>query len=96
MEAIINAVREIVSEAENMKNAYFWNSPSSAASRRWYEKQHSHGLVEWDEGGHHYTAEYSVSCSCANVYANGNYTKDGRKTNLTAIRNSLKRMTENG
>lgn len=88
----INAVKAIVMEAEAMRGAYFFRSPSSAGSRRSYEKYHSHGRVEWVEAGHEYTAEFVVSCSCANVYAYGIYTRDGNKTTLTAIRNSLKRM----
>ena len=88
----IKAVEAIVEEAASMKNAYFWTPDSCASGRRWYEKQHSHDIVEWDEGGHHYSAEYTVSCSCKNIYASGYYEKDGSKTTLTAIKNSLKRM----
>lgn len=89
---IINAVKAIVTEAETMRNAYFFRSPGSAGARRSYEKYHSHDRVEWVEAGHVYTAEFRVSCSCANVYAYGVYTRDGSKTTLTAIKNSLKRM----
>lgn len=88
----INAVKAIVMEADHMRGAYFFRSPSSAGSRRSYEKYHSHSEVRWVEAGHEYTAEFCVSCSCANVYANGIYTRDGNKTTLTAIKNSLKRM----
>lgn len=94
MNETIRKIEAIVEEAVTMKNAYFWKSPNNASGRRSYEKQHSHSMVEWDENGHHYTAEYSVSCSCNNIYANGKYTKDGKKTTLTAIKNSLKRMKE--
>ena len=88
----INAVRAIVKEAEAMRGAYFFRSPGSAGSRRSYERYHSHEEVRWVEAGHEYTAEYVVSCSCANVYAKGVYTRDGSPTTLTAIKNSLKRM----
>ena len=89
---IIDQIRAIVDEAAVMKNAYFFTSPSSASSRRSYERYHSHPLAEWVEGGHTYTAEFIVLCSCHNVYARGEYTRDGKKTTLTAIKNSLKRM----
>ena len=89
---IINKIRAIVDEAETMKKAYFFHAPTSAGGRRSYEKHHSHELVEWTESGHSYTAQYTVTCSCANVYAQGTYTKDGKQTTLTAIRNSLKRL----
>ena len=91
---IINKIENIIDEAEAMKKAYFFNPPTHAAERRSYEKKHSHELVEWEEGGHTYTARYTVECSCKNVYAHGEYTKDGKKTTLTAIRNSYNRMKE--
>lgn len=92
MQEIIRALEGIVEEAEKMKNAYFFNPPCHASERRAYEKKHSHERVEWEEGGHTWSAKYDVSCSCKNIYTSAEYTKDGVKTNLTAIRNSLKRM----
>lgn len=89
---ITTAIEEIIEEAAKMKNAYFWEPPIKAADRRWYEEKHSHEKIEWDEGGHHYSAAYTVSCSCKNIYASGYYEKDGKKTTLTAIKNSCKRM----
>lgn len=89
---MINQIRAIVDEAENMRNAYFFKSPGHASSRRWYEKQHSHDEITWTENGHVFTASFTVSCSCSNVYARGEYTRDGKKTTLTAIKNSLKRL----
>ena len=93
---IIRKVAEIIEEAEKMRGAYFFSAPGNASGRRSYERYHSHPMVEWAEGGHEYTAEYTVSCSCKNVYASGTYTKDGAKTTLTAIKNSYKRMSEEG
>lgn len=88
----LQEIAAIIAEAENMKNAYFFTPPGAASARRSYEKRHSHGPVTWQEGGHEYSAEYSVSCSCRKVYAAGTYTKDGKKTTLIAIRNSYKRL----
>lgn len=90
----LGQISEIINEAERMSKAYFFRAPSSAGARRSYEKYHSHEEVTWTEGGHEYTARYEVSCSCANVYAKGYYTKDGKPTTLTAIRNSYKRMAQ--
>lgn len=89
---MINQITAIIAEAEAMKNAYFFTPPTSAGSRRSYEKRHSHPMIEWTEGGHTYTAQFTVSCSCKNIYTHSEYTKDGKKTTLTAIRNSLKRL----
>lgn len=85
----------IIATAEKMKNSYFWKSPSFAAQRRRYEKQYTFDEIAWSEGGNEYTAKYTVTCSCRNIYASGHYTKNGNETTLTAIRNSYKRMTEN-
>ena len=89
---MINSIESIVNEAEAMKTSYFFHPPVHASERRSYEKKHTHPKIEWDEGGHHYTAEYTVTCSCKNVYAFGEYTRDGKKTTLTAVKNSLKRL----
>lgn len=92
MENIIKALENIINLAEKMKNAYFWKSPGSAGMRRSYEKQNSAEKIEWTENGHVYTAEYITTCSCKNIYAHGEYTRDGKKTTLTAIKNSLERL----
>lgn len=89
---IIQALRDIVAEADAMKSAYFFTPPAGAGARRSYEKRHSHDKIEWEEGGHTYSAAYTVRCSCKNVYTDGVYTRDGKKTTLTAIKNSLRRM----
>ena len=89
---MLNRILAIIQEAENMKNAYFFNPPTSASARRSYEKKHSHDEITWIDGKDTYTAAFYVSCSCKNVYAHGSYTKNGKKTTLTAIKNSYKRM----
>ena len=89
---IIATVAGIVETAERFRSAYLWASPKYASSRRYMERQNTYREVEWIEDGRTYTARYDVSCSCRNVYASGTYTRDGEITNLTAIRNILKRM----
>ena len=85
-------IEAIINEAENMKNCYFWNSPATASARRSYEEKHTHEEISWTDGKDTYTAEFVVICSCKNIYAQGHYTKNGNKTTLTAIKNSLKRL----
>lgn len=89
---IVNKLHDLIDTAERFRNAYFWTPPANASGRRSYEKKNSIPEFSWEEGGHTYTAEYTVSCSCRNVYASGAYTKDGKKTTLAAIKNSLKRL----
>ena len=84
---VVATVAGIVETAERFRSAYLWTPPKYASSRRYMERENT-----YREGGRTYTARYDVSCSCNNVYASGTYTRDGEITNLTAIRNSLKRM----
>ena len=86
-------IKELIDQAQCFKNAYFWSAPGSASSRRWYEQKNTIPLIEWEEGGNTYTGRFDVTCSCKNVYASGYYTKNGKKTTLTAIKNSYKRLT---
>ena len=94
MKAIINTLEQICDKAEQFRNAYFFSSPSSASGRRSYEKYHSIPEIRFEYDGHIYTAEFSVTCTCSSVYAKGYYTKDGKKTTLTTIKNLIKRMKE--
>lgn len=89
---IIEKIEAVVSMAEEMKNSYFWHGVGNQSQRDYYDKKHSVDLVEWEEGGHLYTAEFTTRSSRANVYARGSYARDGKKTTLTAIRNSLDRL----
>lgn len=88
----LSAVRDILVQAAKFNNAYFWWPEKSAYSRRMMERNESRPMIEWDEGGHHYTAEFVVICTCGHTEGKGRYTKDGKKTNATAIRNSANRM----
>ena len=91
----LKAVRAIIAEAEDMKGAYFFRPISGAGARRAFERKHTHPVVEWTEGGHEYSAEFCVACSCRNVYARGYYYRDGQKTTITTIRNSAARLARN-
>lgn len=89
---IVEKGRLLLSIAEKMKGSYFFTPPSKAYDRRKYEEKYSIEKFEWDENGHHFTAEFNTRCSCKNIYAKGYYTKDNNRTNITAIRNSINRM----
>lgn len=89
---LIAKIETIVNRAHDFRKAYFFTPPSSAYARRQYERANSCPVTEWEEGGHTYTAAFSVSCSCSYVYARGVYTRDGHNTTLTAIKNSLERL----
>lgn len=92
MKQVIKRIESLIETAEKFKGAYFFTPPCNAAQRRKYEDQNSIPKFQWVEDGHTYTAKFKVDCSCKNVYAKGFYTKDDKVTNLTAIKNSLKRL----
>ena len=89
---LLSDIARIINTAEKHRGAYWWSAPGSAAARRLYERENTCPEITWTEGGHEYSAAYTVQCSCRNVYAQGTYTRDGSRTTLTAIRNSYKRM----
>lgn len=52
---------------EDMKNSYFWSSPSHAYSRRKYEEDNSFTYkIEMTNG--YVEIVQNVECSCANIY----------------------------
>lgn len=89
---ILTKIRAILDEAAQMKNAYFFRPLPTAHQRRSYERQHSHDVVTWTDGGHTYSASYNVVCTCSSIRAGGTYYRDGKPTTLTAIKNSYTRM----
>ena len=94
MENLNAKLKNLIDTAERFRNAYFWSAPGNAGARRSYERQNSVPLIAWTENGHNYTAEFTVNCSCRNIYANGTYTRDGKNTTITVIRNSYRRLAE--
>lgn len=94
MNETLNKIEKLIATAEKFRSSYFWKAPASASERRSFEKRYSIPSFRWEEGGHTYAAFFAVSCSTQNVYAKGEYYRDGKKTTLTAIRNSLRRMMD--
>ncbi len=88
----IDALEQILESSERHKNAYFMRPITHASARRAYEKKWSVPEVTWTDGGHIYTAAYTVTCTCTTIRACGHYTRDGEPTTLTAIRNSYNRI----
>lgn len=90
--AISTQILDIINQAEKFRSAYFFTPPAGAKMRRSYERYNSRDEITWQDGKDVFTAAFDVTCSCSNVYAKGHYTRNGKKTTLTAIKNSYKRM----
>ena len=89
---VIARIEDLLMVVDKCRNAYYWKPASSSSSRRWSEKNNSIPEFSWTEGGDKYTAEFVYKESCNHVYAYGVYTRNGKKTTLTAIKNSLERL----
>lgn len=82
----------IIDNAETCRNSFYWHPSGNAGGRRANERKFNVPQVVWQDGDDIYTAEFCYRESCTHVYAHGYYTKNGNKTTLTAVRNSLKRL----
>lgn len=89
---LVQEIERVVCLAEYYKNSYFWRPPVSATGRRILEQKDTTEVVKWTEGDDDYEASFTVRCSCKRIYATGRYIKNGKVTNLTAIRNSMNRI----
>lgn len=89
---ILTKIDNLIDEAERMRSAYYFKPPRYANMRRRYEEKHSIDVFSWTDGADVYEAEFSVSCSCRNVYAKGCYSKNGKTTTLKAIKSSYARL----
>lgn len=90
----LSKIDQILRTHEQMRNAYWWNPPPTASMRREFEKRTTHEEVSWTENGDFYTAETVCTCSCANIYYKGIFTKNRKKTRVDAIRRSYERMVD--
>lgn len=93
---VCKALETLFKTAEKFKSCYFWRSPQKAADRRYYEKQYSIPEFTFEYGGKTYNVEYSVNCTCNNVYARGRYYRDGNKTTITALKNVYRKIQQEG
>ena len=94
LESELRRLGKLVETAETMFGAYWYTPPQNASARRSYEERNTIDWIEWEEGRDSYRARYTVKCSAFNVYAWGEYYKNGHKTTLAAIRNSYVRMMQ--
>ena len=90
----IHKIRALISVAEHYRNAFYIPMPPTLYGCLLEETRGTIPLFSWVDGYHTFTAGYSVKCQYKHIYAKGSYYCDGKKTNLTAIKNSLKRLEQ--
>lgn len=91
---IVSYLEMIVDTATKFKNAYFWHGRGNSSQRQSYDEYYSIPEKTFVYNGIEYSVEYRVTSTRNNVYANGIYKRDGKKTTLTAIKNVMKKMYE--
>lgn len=84
----MTTVQDFLANDMKFKNSYFWTPPSSASSRRAMEFDDS---IMVEVNGNAYELKQSISCSCKNVYYSKSIVKNGKVTNLTALKNDMKK-----
>lgn len=90
---LIERLERLFRQVDKYRGCYFWGGDNGNSSHRsWLEDQNNVAEFEWTEGGKHYTARFDTDYRRNYVMAHGTYTRDGNYTNLTAIKNSYKRL----
>lgn len=76
-------------------NTYFWSPASNASSRRRNEVRHEAEVAEFVRANADALAaagieiEFDYSESCRNVYKHCTITRNGKRSNITAVRKAL-------
>lgn len=88
---LIAMLEDIIILHNKMRNCYFFDSPGTASSRRYYESNNSMD-TEFVYDGHKYKVDQNTSCSCKNVYYRMHIYIDGNETkkDIRLIKSILK------
>lgn len=76
-------------------NTYYWKPESNAASRRRKEAQREHEVASFIEANREaldaagIEIDFRYSESCKNVYKHCVITRNGKRSNITAVRKAL-------
>ena len=90
---IIDKLHELLYNVDKFKNCYFWTGDNgNARQRESYCKLWNIPTFSFIESNNLYTVNFIVEQSRHNTYVKTLYTRNGKKTNLTAIKNVLKRL----
>ena len=88
----IHKIRALIAVAEHYRNAFYMPVPLTMNEVIKEEIRGTVPYFTWWDGNTKFTACYIVKCKENHIFAKGYYTRDGKKTNLKAIKNSLKRL----
>jgi len=83
---VTSQINTVISNSAYYKNCYFWTFYGSAAQRRSREFSID---FEFDYNGQHIVVSQSLSISCRNFYFSTNIRRDGKKSNITILKNII-------
>ena len=84
-------IEAIIDTAEKYKNCYFWNAARTNAAQRRREEFDNNYRFEVD--GDVIEVNQYLSISCKNYYYGHTITKNGKKTNITALKTALRKAS---
>jgi hypothetical protein len=87
---ILARIQDIIDTNERYKNCYFWTSNKNASGRRAEEFERYLKFFTKDD---EYTIHQSLDISCRNYYYRLSIMKNGRKSNITILKNILKKYS---
>jgi len=79
-------VESIIQLHEKMRKSYFWNSPSHAHERRYYEKKNSSEFNFISENGIPINLKCITKCSCKNIYYKSEFFIDNKKVTIREVK----------
>ena len=84
---IKNQINIIIDNANQYKSCYFWTNTGNAADRRRQEFDVNFNFIF---NGKKYEIAQSLAISCKNFYFKNSVAIDGKKSNITPLKNLLK------
>ena len=80
---IVRTLKNIISDHDKYQKCYFWSQTGNASSRR---RQEFTTEISFFFDGVKFEVNQSLSISCKNFYYSCDIRKDGKKSNIKAIK----------
>jgi len=91
---LLSKLKKTIECAEKYKNTFYWHPDTSADGRRRKEKKFAENYqdYEFEYQGNKFEVKYSYSETSGHVYFSLGVYKNGKKSNITSIKNIVKKI----
>jgi len=89
LKSIKSICEDAIQTAEKYKSCYFWTNTGNASDRR---RQEFNSTAAFTIKGIEYSIKQGLDISCKNFYFGSHIERDGKTTNMTVIKNLLKKL----